>query len=77
MQARFEVQARRQIRRSGVLVSDETEHASATDLGVAQAAARGFVERGFTSWVFRVEPPGSGTSPVFRTVEILSPTTAL
>lgn len=72
MTARFEVQARRQLRRNGTVVSDETRHASTAVLDDARRTARLLAAEGFTVWIFRVER-GEGTSPVYRSVQTVHP----
>lgn len=69
---RFEVQARRLVRRDGLIVRDETRHASTTLLNGAQCTARGLAAEGFTVWILRVED-GDGTRPVYRSIQTLAP----
>ena len=70
MTVRFEVQARRQIRHNGTVVSDETRRASTTALDDARRTARRLAAEGFTVWIFRVER-GDGTRPHYRSVQTL------
>ena len=68
----FEVQARRLVRRQGVVVSDDTDHASAERLTDARRVAQTFTDNGYTAWIFRVEQ-GPQASAVYRMVEVLRP----
>jgi hypothetical protein len=72
---RYEVQARRIVRRGRVVLSDDTRHATTTVLAEAQTAARSLAVDGFTVWIYLVRDC-DGIRPTYDTVETLPPTAA-
>lgn len=71
---RYEVQARRMLRRGTVVVSDETRHATTTNLADAQCTAHALAVDGFTVWIYLVRQ-GDGVRPTYVSVETLRPVT--
>ena len=71
---RYEVQARRILRRGTVVVSDDTRHAKTTNLADAQLAAHALAADGFTVWIYLVGD-GDGVRPTYVSVETLQPVT--
>lgn len=72
MIAHFEVQARLIEHRDGVRVRDEVRLARADTHDDAMRLAHSLVADGFTVWIYRVQR-GSGSRPVYRTVDVFRP----
>lgn len=72
MTVHFEVQARLIEHRDGVRVRDEVRLTRADTRDDALQRARSLVADGFTVWVYRVQA-GSGTRPIYRTVDVFGP----
>ena len=69
---RYEVQARRIVRRGAVVISNDTRLAATIVRADALRTAAEWVADGFTVWVYLVRDHG-GTRPVYEAVETLSP----
>lgn len=72
MSAYFEVQARLIEHRDGVRVRDEVRLARADTHDDGVRLAHSLVADGFTVWIYRVQR-GSGTRPVYRTIDVFRP----
>ncbi len=68
----FDVQARRQQRRDGVLVRDESRLARTATLDEATRGGRALAADWFTVWIYRVEGT-DGFRPVYHPLRTLRP----
>jgi len=71
---RYEIEGRVVEWRAGMVVRDESRHATAGSIDAATAVARSFVDDGMVTWVFAVRWERGRVAPTYHTVEHLNPT---